>query len=99
MLASEDCILLFQIYIISYLPLTTEISQEAASLVSGVCWNIFGQTKKNKAVRDGITNLIGRVAKSLGNQEIAINVIKLISKDDTLGDFFSEVIVQVIIFE
>lgn len=71
------------------------LSQDASSLISGICWNIFALTKKNKGLRDGLTGLIGQIVRTLGSQEIAINVIKLVQKDDSLGEFFAEVIVQV----
>ena len=71
-----------------------ELSQDASSLIAGICWNIFGVTRKNKTLRDTLTGLIGKIFGTVGSQDVAINVIKLIQKDDTLGDFFAEVIMS-----
>lgn len=72
-----------------------EISQEGASMISSGCWSVFSSSKKNKSLRDGITAIIGQILKVIGSQDVAINVIKIVKSDDSLAEFFAEVIVNV----
>lgn len=72
-----------------------EISQEGASMISSGCWSVFSSSKKNKSLRDGITAIIGQILNVIGSQDVAINVIKIVKSDDSLAEFFAEVIVNV----
>ena len=74
---------------------SARVSQEAASMISSGCWSVFSSTKKNKSLRDSITALIGQILGIIGSQDVSINVIKIVKNDDSLAEFFAEVIVNV----
>ena len=68
------------------------MDRQLAQLTSGICWEAMRTLKKNKAIRNNIVSMIGSIAPCLGNEEISINIIKLICKDENLGEFFAEAI-------
>jgi len=69
-----------------------DANRELAQLTSGICWEAMRSLKKNKSIRANVVSMIGLIGSSLGNEELAINIVKLICKDETLGEAFAEAI-------
>ena len=69
-----------------------QLPDDFAQLILGLCWEVFRSVKKNKTIRSEVAVLIGVLAPSCGADEIAINLVKLVQKDESLGDYFAECI-------
>merc|ERR1711953_376824 len=88
----ENCCIYLQKLLKRIARLEKDMDRQLAQLTSGICWEAMRTLKKNKAIRNNIVSMIGSIAPCLGNEEISINIIKLICKDENLGEFFAEAI-------
>ena len=69
-----------------------ELNGDLAQLAAGICWEGVRSLKKNKKVRNDVLNMLGLIGPTIGTEELAINVVKLVQKDEAMAEHFAEAI-------